>query len=151
MRSLFCRVVLTAFITWLGAGAALAANFTTSVQQAAGQNWSAAIWNPGPVSPTAGNTYECIAGGGPTRVRNPAAAGVQTFPGDSLTLDAGSEIRAKNPGATLDFPGVGGRAGLVMNGGNIDTGDNAVFPVTGSILVQLDSTITCGDGKNSVV
>ena len=41
---------------------------------------------------------------------------------------------------------MGGNAGLIMNGGNIDTGDDAVFPLTGIMLVQADSTITCGDG-----
>src|SRR5712671_7114744 len=93
-----------------------AANFTTAVQQAAAQRWDGAIWNPGPVAPTAGNTYECIAGGNPTRIRNPNSGsspsdpviGVKTFPGDSLQLDAASEIRAKGIGNTIDFPGVGG-------------------------------------------
>src|ERR1043165_8136661 len=59
-----------------------AANFTTTVQQAAGANWNGTIWQPGGVAPTAGNTYQCVAGGNPTRLRNPAAAGVQTFVGN---------------------------------------------------------------------
>src|SRR3954451_24242254 len=75
------------------AGNGAAANFTTTTQQAAGANWSGAIWQS--TTPTAGNTYECIAGGNPTRVRNPTTGGIQTFPGDSLTLDTGSEIRFK--------------------------------------------------------
>src|SRR5437016_9534103 len=116
-----------------------AANFTTTVQQPGGQNWNGAIWNPGGVAPTAGNTYECTAGGGPTRIRNPTAGGIQTFPGDSLTLDTGSEIRAKVTVSALDFPGVSGNAGLILNGGNMDTGDNAVFTVTGVISVQAAS------------
>jgi len=149
---------VAACVTCLGAAALLAlaggtraANFTTTVQQGVGANWNGAIWQPGGVSPTVGNTYEATAGGNPTRLRNPATAAVQTFPGDSLTLDAGSEIRAKQPGATLDFPGVGGNAGLILNGGNMDTGDNSVFPVTGSILVQANSSFSCGDtgGNNT--
>ena len=67
-----------------------AANFTTNVTQAAGADWNAAIWQPGPVSPTAGNTYEAISNGtafgngtANTRVRNPAVVGIQTFPGNS--------------------------------------------------------------------
>src|SRR5437762_2980544 len=97
-----------------------ATEFTTTTVQAGGQNWTAAIWQG--TSPTAGNTYRCIFngvqfGGGATaspndtRVRNPATAGVQTFPGDSLTLDANTEIRAKQAGAILNFPGVGGNPG----------------------------------------
>src|SRR5205807_2660296 len=129
-----------------------AANFTTAIQQGGGNKWTDAIWNPGPVAPTAGNTYECIAGGNPTRIRNPASGsgdpvlGVKTFPGDSLQLDASSEIRAKGVGNTIDFPGVGGNPGLIMNGGNLDTGDNGVFPLTGLMLVQANSSFTCGDG-----
>src|ERR1044071_7692024 len=100
-----------------------AANFTTAIQQGGGNHWSNSIWQPGPTFPTAGNTYQCIAGGNPTRIRNPASGsgdaviGVKTFPGDVLQLDASSEIRAKGIGNTLDFPGVGGNPGLILNGG----------------------------------
>src|SRR5207249_4928084 len=141
-RSPAWKIVLSIICLLVLQSSVQADNFTTTVRQAIGENWNGPIWQPGGVSPAAGNTYECLAGGGPTRLRNPATAGVQTFPGDSLQLDSGSEIRAKAPGATLDFPGVSGNAGLLMNGGNIDTGDNAVFPVTGVILVQTDSTMS---------
>ncbi len=132
-----------------------AAEFTTTVQQGTAANWLMNIWQPGAVTPTAGNTYVALAGGNPTRLRNPNSGsgdpviGVKTFPGDSLQLDAGSEIRAKGPGTpanTLDFPGVGGNAGLILNGGNLDNGDNgAIFGLTGVVLVQADSSFTCGD------
>ncbi|HEY0548984.1 MAG TPA: hypothetical protein VGF13_05245, partial [Verrucomicrobiae bacterium] len=95
--------------------------------------------------PVAGNTYEVVAGGNPSRVRNPVTGGIQTFPGDSLQLNTNTEIRAKIPVTALDFPGVGGNAGLILNGGNLDTGDNAVFTVTGVILVQNPSSFSCGD------
>src|SRR5687767_5369524 len=74
---------------------ASAAHFTTTTQQASGDtnHWGSAIWNPGPVAPTAGNTYEVLPGG---RVRTPngtvnsggngATNQTFTFPGDSLTL-----------------------------------------------------------------
>src|SRR5437867_7109693 len=120
------RTVLTTVALLLWAATISAANLTTAVQQGTAANWLAAIWQPGPVGPTAGNTYECIAGGGPTRVRNPASGsgdpviGVKTFPGDSLQLDAVSEIRAKGIGNTINFPGIGGAPGLIFNGGNID-------------------------------
>ena len=145
------------FVAVLSPGIATrAANLTTMVQQGTGNKWSDAIWQPGGVVPVAGNTYECVAGGNPTRVRNPASGsgdaviGVKTFPGDWLQMDAGSEIRSKGPGNTLDFPGKAGEAGLILNGGNLDTGDNAVFPLTGVILVQADSSFSAGDsGANN--
>jgi hypothetical protein len=131
------------------------APFITKAQQGTANHWSEAIWSNPPnttvTSPVAGNRYVAVAGGNPTRLRNPASGsgdpvlGVKTFPGDSLQLDAATEIRAKGPGNTLDFPGVSGEAGLIFNGGNIDTGDDAVFPLTGVILVRAPSTITCGD------
>jgi hypothetical protein len=142
------RFFLTFVVVLCACIATRAANFTTAVQQAGGLNWSQAIWQPGGVTPTAGNTYECVAGGNPTRIRNPVSGGIQTFPGDSLQLDAATEIRAKIPLTAIDFPGVGGNAGLIMNGGNLDTGDNgAVFTITGVMLVQAPSTFTCGDAS----
>ena len=71
---------------------ARAANLTTTVAQAAGADWTAAIWKTNATStnvfsPVAGNTYQCVSDGTPfgnslnnTRIRNPVAAGVQTFP-----------------------------------------------------------------------
>src|SRR5258708_27859822 len=52
--------------------------FTTKVTQAAGQNWSGPIWEPGFVAPVSGSVYECVSNGVPfgnalsnTRIRNP--------------------------------------------------------------------------------
>src|SRR5262249_1215618 len=112
--------------------------------QAAGTDWSAAIWktngNGTAVSPAAGNNYQCVFNGTPfgngsanTRIRNPATAGRQTFPGDSLTLNTNTEIRMKQSGAILDFAGVAGGPGLILNGGVLNVGDDAVFTVSGSI------------------
>src|SRR5436309_1862639 len=99
-----------------------AANFTTTTSEGAGTDWNANIWSSG-AAPTAGNTYELISNGtawgnntGNTRVRNPTAAGVQTFAGDSLTLNTNTDIRMKGSGAAiLNFPGVGGNPGLILN------------------------------------
>src|SRR3954463_8715763 len=73
------------------------ANLTTTNIQASGANWTAAIWKTNSiglatntaagVAPVAGNTYEMVPNGistignglNSTRVRNPAAAGIQTF------------------------------------------------------------------------
>src|SRR5207249_247234 len=139
-------LALPLFLLALFAVTAPAAEFTTTTTQASGQNWLGAIWQS--TSPSAGNTYRCIFNGtqfgasqNNTRIRNPANAGVQTFPGDSLTLDANTEIRAKNTAAILDFPGVGGNPGLILNGGALNAGDTTVFPFSGSIRVAADSLI----------
>src|SRR5436190_22802070 len=102
----------TALAIVCSSGISYAANLTTTVVQANGNNWTAAIWKTNGTGtaavPVAGNTYECVSNGvtignglGNTRIRNPAAAGIQTFPGDSLMMDTNSELRAKLSGATL--------------------------------------------------
>jgi len=135
---------------------AAAANLTTTNVQPGGANWTAAIWKTNgagtAVAPVAGNTYECIPNGilfgnarNNTRIRNPAVAGVQTFPGNSLTLDTNTELRMKQPGAVLNFPGVGTNAGLILNGGVLNVGDDSVFTVTGTIQVVSPSYVSAGD------
>ncbi|HEY5914251.1 MAG TPA: immunoglobulin domain-containing protein, partial [Verrucomicrobiae bacterium] len=134
-----------------------AASLTTTNVQAGGANWTAAIWKTngagtavGP--PVPGNTYQCIPNGTPfgngtsnTRIRNPALAGLQTFSGDSLTLNTNTELRMKAAGAVLNFPGVGGNAGLILNGGVLNAGDDTVFTVTGKIQVASQSYLSAGD------
>jgi hypothetical protein len=71
---------------------------------------------------------------------------VLTFPGDSLTLDSGARIIASSTAdGTLDFPGVGGNAGLIFNGGilsNEQQSGSTNFIITGSISVIAPSAIT---------
>jgi hypothetical protein len=133
-----------------------AANLTTTNVQGAGADWTLAIWQTNgtgtAVVPVAGNTYVCISNGVPfgnnknnTRIRNPPTAGVQTFPGDSLTLNTNTEIRMKTAGAVLNFPGVGGKPGLVLNGGVLNAGDDTVFAVTGRIQVASQSYFSAGN------
>ncbi len=138
-----------------------AANLTTTNVQGAGANWTAAIWktnSPGlatnsaaAVAPVAGNTYEAVFNGtligngaASTRIRNPATAGTQTFPGTSLTLYTNTELRAKQSGAVLNFPGVGGNPGLILNGGMLNGGDDATFQISGLIQVARQSYISHG-------
>src|SRR5690348_4686058 len=102
------------------------ANFTTTATQAANTDWTAAIWktNGGTaVSPVAGNTYAEVANGvnignslNSTRIRNPTANPPTTyaFPGDSLTMNTNTELRAKQSGITLNFRGTNGNPGLVL-------------------------------------
>lgn len=159
---LFFRSLIAAFFSF---GILHAANLTTTVVQSAGNNWSAAIWKTNgtgtAVAPVSGNTYETVSNGisignglGNTRIRCPQATGVQTFPGDSLALDTNTELRLKNNGGgtsgntsalnSLDFPGVAGNPGLVLNGGLINGGDDGVYPITGRIQVQSQSYISHG-------
>jgi hypothetical protein len=137
------------------------ANLTTTNVQASGANWTAAIWKTNStgmgtngaagLAPVAANTYEMVAnpigignGLNNTRVRNPATAGTQTFPGVSLTMYTNTELRGKQAGAVLDFPGVGGNPGLILVGGMLNGGDDATFPITGRIQVQSQSYISHG-------
>jgi MYXO-CTERM domain-containing protein len=137
----------------LTAASSPGAQITTSAQQPAGENWNnPAIWsNNAPPSP--GNTYEIVLGAtNPARIRNPDPGGVQTFAGDSLTVNASTEIRTKGPaGTVLNFPGVGGAPGLILNGGTINTGDNVVFGLSGNMIVSTTSTFDFGDGTGGAI
>src|SRR5437879_9092821 len=131
---LFFRILIA---TLCSCSISYAANLTTTVVQPGGTNWNAVIWKTNGTGTAVGppvpcNTYETVFNGvtigngaANTRIRNPAASGIQTFPGDWLMMDTNSELRAKQPGATLDFPGVGGNPGLILNGGMLNDGDDA--------------------------
>src|ERR1041385_2639420 len=142
---------------------------TTNVQ-GAGANWTAAIWrtNNGAGVPTgpavvaiAGNTYRMLADGvsignalTSTRTRSPAVSGVtSTFPGDSLTVGTNTELRFKqsadnNPAlvTTCNYPGVGGNAGLILNGGLLNCGSDGTVIITGKVDVASQSYISHGAG-----
>src|SRR5687768_13597067 len=138
-------VVIPAVLCALSTSA-VAANFTTTTVQAAGTNWTAAIWQG--TSPTPGNTYETLPG---ARIRTPfGTAGAPqtfTFPGDLLQIDgtgftpttgvagASSEIRFKSNdvGNIYAFPGVAGNPGLILNGGILNDGDERLITLTGLI------------------
>ena len=134
-----------------------AANLTAAVSQAGGASWTDAIWQTNglgtSLSPVAGNTYECVSNGvafgnntGNTRIRNPTAGGLTTFPGDSLTLNTNTEIRFKTAtGLVLNFPGVAGNPGLILNGGVLNAGDDVVFTITGKVQVASQSYICPAD------
>jgi hypothetical protein len=138
--------------------ASWADNFTTGIQESnpgiistetVTQTWNDAIWEPGLVSPSAGNTYEVLSGG---VIESSPGIEDQTFPGDSLTLDAGATLML-DPGtilgdtgllvAILEFPGVEGNPGLILNGGTLQAvaplGQR--FTIGGSVSVTSHSTI----------
>src|ERR1017187_3538136 len=124
-----------------------AADLTTTISQGGGASWNDAIWKTNglgtSVSPVSGNTYQCVSNGvafgnntGNTRIRNPLVGGLTTFPGDSLTLNTNTEIRFKTAtGLVLNFPGVAGNAGLILNGGALNAGDDVIFSITGKVQV----------------
>ena len=131
-----------------------AANYTSTQTVGGGADWNGLYWSANPDGsvplvgpPTPGNTYELLPKGNlaaqnDTRTRNPATAGVQTFPGDSLMLDVNSDIRMKGSGAILTFPGPGGgQPGLILNGGGLNLGDDGKFWLDGIIEVRQQSYI----------
>ncbi|HMJ65745.1 MAG TPA: hypothetical protein VK615_10365, partial [Candidatus Binatia bacterium] len=157
------RILLLFSGLLIAASSAHAAAFFTKSTQGQVNTW-ASIWTnatqTAAVAPTAGNTYEAVANTVPfgasatggainnTRVRNPygtgAVGGVQTFPGDSLILSVNSEFRFKNDNITLtsvNFPGVGGNPGLILNGGALNAGNDFVFTIAGNIQVAATSLI----------
>jgi hypothetical protein len=148
----------------LSSPAATAATLITTNSQASGQNWNGLIWKTNLtdatfLAPVAGNSYVAIDNGIPfannannTRLRNPAAVGVQTFPGASLTLNTNTEIRMKNAGAILNFPGVSGNPGLILNGGCLNTGDATTnCTLAGRVSVIAPSVFDFGNPTFGVV
>ena len=121
----FATKNLPSLLLFFGLSASLrAANITTPVTEAAGQNWeNPAFWSDG-LTPHAGAVYEVLAG---ARVRNVVLGGgaTNTFHGDQLIIDSGGFIRWKGPVTYVNFPGVGGQPGLVLKAGStMDNGDD---------------------------
>ena len=127
-------------------------SFTSSLDQTNPKSpytWDEAIWQPGSSSPVAGNIYEVLDG---SLIGNPLGVGAQTFPGDSLIVDAGATVQANGPvGTSLDFPGMDGNAGLILNGGTLLAGDDHTFRISGSIYVAADSVIDHASGSGNFV
>ncbi|HEY0455921.1 MAG TPA: hypothetical protein VGE41_06070, partial [Verrucomicrobiae bacterium] len=135
-----------------------AADFATATVQASGANWTAAIWTNiasggAAVAPAAGNTYTCVPNGtafangaSNTRIRTPTSGGTIVFPGDILTLNSNTEIRFKTgANMVMNWVGVGGNPGLVLNGGCLNAGDGAIFTNNGLIRVAAPSVIDPGN------
>jgi hypothetical protein len=137
-----------------------AANLTTTNSQSGTNNWNLAIWRASggnPVAPAAGNTYEAIfngfnigdTNGSNTIVQSPAVFDLQTFPGNSLTFDANTELIFRQSGSVPFFPVFLGNPGLVLKGAMLSVGDDATISVTG--LVQIASTSFISQGTNGGV
>ena len=139
-----------ATLTILTPGAPI--TITLSSVQPSGSDWNSPnYWsdnNPASVSAISnpGSTYEVFAG---ARLRSPATVN-SPFPGDTLTIDGdgvfadGStntpntgELRFKHSADTSIF-----FKKLILNGGELDNGDNGAVTITGGELnVESQSTI----------
>jgi hypothetical protein len=137
-------------------------NITMTIQQAAGNSWeTGADWSdaqPASVSAVAkpGSTYEVLAG---ARLRSPEGPTVTNFPGEVLTLD-GNGVWNVNPGAGAlisefrfkqpTYGPINGRVNfkrLVMNGGQLDAGNDGLLLLGGRIDVLTNAPIS-NDGGN---
>ena len=143
-------------------------NITLSVVIASGSDWNTAKkWsdqNPASVSAGANpcDTYECLPG---SRLRSPNGATYAMFPGVLLTMDGNSvhvngnsgnpsgvgEIRFKqgaNTGGSLSMDyGTNYFNKLVMNGGQLDLGNDGTCVIDGELNIAAPSSMY-NDGPN---
>jgi hypothetical protein len=124
----------------------------TPIIQAVGFDWNTITnWNPYGQSAAAsayqnpGSTFEVVVG---SRLRSPTGTNNVVFPDDQLTIDGGGvfenatlnavgELRFKNtnPTSTNYFKK------LVLNGGQLDLGDNTALVIQGQLDIANNSTI----------
>ncbi len=151
---------IPAFLTVQATGPAEtnAANFGgVNIQEAAGADWNTVnTWTDGLAASISaiefpGTTYEVQIG---QRVRNPAGSTSSAFPGNTLQIDgtgtvldgnvaagnATGEFRTKHSidPATVFFPN------LILNGGQLDCGDNGTIVIQGQITVGTNAVGTNG-------
>jgi hypothetical protein len=124
------------------------------VVEAPGTDWNTTnSWNPGGQGASAsallnpGSTFELVPG---SRLRTPTGINTNIFPGNELTLDgsgvfengtlnAVSELCFKNSNAfatNYNYFGL-----LVLNGGELNAGDNSLEVIQGLIKIATNSTI----------
>ena len=130
---------------------------TLAGQEAIGQDWdTTGMWNDGqgglPASISSvefpGSTYEVLPG---ARLRSTDSAATAAFPGGLLTID-GNGVYVNNPGATalvgeFRFKQLANSVAtvtvpkLVMNGGQLDLGNDGVVTVLGEIDIVTNTPI----------
>jgi hypothetical protein len=134
-----------------------AVNFTldfggTPIIQPTGNDWNTTTnWNPdglpASVSKYANpnSTYEVVLG---SRLRTPAGTNNNIFPGNQLTIDGSGVFEDSTLGAVGEFrfknnssPATNYFTKLVLNGGQLDCGDNALMVLQGELNVSSASTI----------
>ncbi|MDB6036476.1 MAG: hypothetical protein JWM99_317 [Verrucomicrobiales bacterium] len=138
-----------------------AANHTLVQQQAAGNDWNTGVWQPGNLGATAivgtepDATFEMLPG---SRLRSPNNGTDDTFPGLVLTVDGDSIMAPTGSGATsseIRFKQAGGATGsgaamftkLVLNGGQLDLGNDGTIVINGEVDVAKNSSLI-NDGTN---
>ena len=131
----------------------------TPIQEGVGSDWNNAnVWNPGglPASASPGSSYELVVG---SRLRNPAASTYNAFPGATLTVDGYGvfenatvnnvgEIRFKNSAAGSSLAGgfytTNYFPNLVLNGGQLNIGDNTSVVIQGQVTAATNSILYAG-------
>ena len=141
-------------------------NITITNQQASGLDWNTAnaitSWLDGNGASTSaaqspGNTYEVIAG---ARLRSPDGPVSTNFPGRQLTVD-GDAVWNVNPGAGATIAeirfkqhtygtvnGTVGISKLVMNGGQLDAGNDGMLILNGEIDILTNAPINNDSGND---
>lgn len=151
-----------ATLTILPPGPAM--NFTldfggTPTNQGVGQDWNTANnWNPGGQAASftkysnPGSTYEVVVG---SRLRTPAGTNFNVFPGSQLTVDGSGVFENNTLGAVGEFrfknnsdPATTYFTNLVLNGGQLDSGDNVFEIIQGAVNVLSSSTIYVDSSAN---
>lgn len=131
---------------------ARAANFTTTTVQTDPGNFNAAIWQG--TAPSAGNTYEVLAGG---LIRSVSGAAACTFAGDRLTLDGNGSVTAASTGQLrLKTAAGGGTINILdfhMNGGVLNNGTGSTVPIIqgGTMTIDANSTIDNGSTVGTTI
>jgi len=151
-------IALFAIIFFCQSGHAI--NFVTRTIQASGQNWNGNIWSNtvsggALVAPTSGNSYEVLSN---ALIRPPmtasSAGSPLVFPGDSLQFDTGGSIRLKSsapPAAGyFSFNNTGGQ--LILNGGELDAGDDMLSVIfsTVNVITNTDTRINGGQDSKTI-
>ena len=139
------------------------------VQVAIGSDWNTLnIWNPDGMSATAiatighiGSTFEMVVG---SALRNPAGTNYNVFPGTKLTVDGDgifengtvngvSEFRFNNNAAgsllTGGFYLTNYFSNLVLNGGQLNIGDNTSVVLQGKVTAAANSVLYAGGGAST--
>ena len=131
----------------------------TPTNQATGQDWNTANnWNPGGQAASfikfsnPGSTFEVVVG---SRLRTPAGTNFNVFPADQLTIDGSGVFENNTLGAVGEFrlknnsdPATSYFKKLVLNGGQLDSGDNAFEIIQGEVNVLSSSTIYVDNAAN---
>ena len=136
----------------------------TPIQEGIGSDWNNSnVWNPGglPASANPGSSYELVVG---SRLRNPAASIHNAFPGGTLTVDGDGvfenatvnkvgEIRFKNSNAGSSLAGgfytTNYFPNLVLNGGQLNIGDNTSVVIQGQVTAATNSILYAGGGAST--